>query len=77
VDPQTLEPRHPCTACKGSGQEEITVCPMTLITAGAGDVVRAADLAKRGILPIAGGWLDQTDSIVTAMERFWNESGDG
>lgn len=33
----------------------------------------AADLAKRGLWPVAGGWLDQTAIGLAAIRAFWSE----
>lgn len=32
----------------------------------------AALLAKHGSWPVAGGWLDQTKSVVQAVTYIWN-----
>jgi len=37
------------------------------------DALRIAGLWKRGIPPEAGGYMDQTESIVDACEQIWAE----
>ncbi|MGC9261023.1 MAG: hypothetical protein ACP5I8_13240 [Phycisphaerae bacterium] len=41
--------------------------------------ITLADMAKEnGILPVAGGWLDQTESFANACRLIWNdEARDG
>lgn len=46
---------------------------MKLIDPAAYPVVRAAMLAEKGSWPVAGGWTDQTQACVDAVELFWHE----
>lgn len=61
-----------CRACTG-GYMTWTGCPRQLVRAGAWDIVEAADLARRGTWPLAGGWLDQTETCVDGVRFFMRE----
>jgi hypothetical protein len=69
-----------CVACDGSGCERchdgrvtITTCPKTLVDQTTLDVVRLCDARRDGILPIAGGLLDQSATAVQAMEFYLSD----
>lgn len=48
-------------------------CPQIIIDPIAYDVFAAADLARHGSWPVAGGWLDQVASLRDAIRIVWNE----
>jgi hypothetical protein len=42
-------------------------CPQRAITPDVWRALEAAEWANQGVLPVAGGWLDQTRSILDAI----------
>lgn len=59
-----------CTECRGWGRPHIFECPQLTIPGEAWEHLRAANLAiDHGLMPVAGGWLEQTDLVVEAMQR--------
>lgn len=60
---------EPCPDCGGSGRREIVGCPMRMTDETAWAAVMAADQAEHGMWPVAGGWLDQTQSALDAVQR--------
>ena len=70
----------PCPACDGrgcgecnDGQFEITGCPRELLGPAIDNALLAADLAEKGSWPLAGGWLDQTQSCLDAVLFIWGD----
>jgi hypothetical protein len=61
-----------CESCGGHGGIDIDD-PAALLDEEVYDAIDAADLAKRGSWPVAGGWLDQSASLVRAVRRIWIE----
>jgi len=65
-----------CAECD-EGRIELVGCPLDLIDGPTEQALRAADLAEHGSWPLAGGWLDQTESclaavrVVQAERRNW------
>ena len=47
---------------------------MKLIGDEAWEAIMAADLAKHGSWPVAGGWLEQTQWCLDAVRLVWNET---
>ena len=43
-------------------------CPARIVTRETADALRFAAFARRGLLPLAGGLLDQCETFVRAME---------
>jgi hypothetical protein len=64
----------PCPGCGGSGETEISGCPLALVTP---DVAQAMDLIDwfeaHGLPPVAGGSTDQTECWMTALTVVTNE----
>ena len=50
----------------------LTGCPKKMVSPSANDAIRAADFARKGVLPLAGGWLDQSDSAMKAIRFVWD-----
>ncbi len=62
-----------CTFCGGTGQFELKMCPRKWCGSIAAEVLEAATFMRKGILPIPGGWLDQTQWILDAVRYAWQE----
>ncbi|HUV32288.1 MAG TPA: hypothetical protein VMW31_01850 [Devosiaceae bacterium] len=62
-----------CAACDGSGQFELTGCPLEYIGNAMWSVVRLADLYRRGLPPLSAGALEQSASFVAAASMIWSE----
>lgn len=60
-----------CPNCRGWGKDVLIGCPKPLIVPGTYQVLRAARLARKGHWPIAGGWLDQANILIDAVEYVW------
>ena len=43
----------------------VTTCPRLFVGESITDACRAADWAGEGVLPVAGGLLDQSDSFIS------------
>ncbi len=50
-------------------------CPLRSIDQAIGRVATAWRLKVAGILPVAGGWLDQSASLIAAFEVLETEMG--
>lgn len=50
----------------------LTSCPAKLISSEIRGVMRAADFARKGCLPYAGGVMDQPAPLMEAITLFWN-----
>lgn len=46
-------------------------CPLKMLTAPVVEAFQAADMAREGIMPVAGGWLNQTQSFLDCMRECW------
>jgi hypothetical protein len=75
VDAPTAE-EPLCLSMHGAAPIEITECPNKYCGENARQTVRLAAFAKRGLLPVAGGLLDQTQSFITALELVWSEQAE-
>lgn len=47
-------------------------CPRKLVANEIHDLLLAADLAEKHIWPVAGGWLNQTQSAVAGIRLVWH-----
>lgn len=56
-----------CVSCGDQGTYEVTSCPKEQITDDVWRFVRFMRFAEQGILPMAGGMLDQTQSFCDAL----------
>lgn len=54
--------------------EEITGCPMKLVTAEAREMLEACDFAEDGNLPEDGGTNSQTLSFLDALRHYRNDN---
>ena len=68
--------RIPCPWCVGDGCERcgdgtigLRDCPQRLLreTAGIGVALRASAMIERGLLPVAGGYADQSATLLAAV----------
>ena len=62
-----------CTTCGETGRIKITGCPKRQITHDVVLALDAADFARKGCLPIAGGMLNQTHIGMRAIRTIWAE----
>ena len=62
-----------CEYCGGTEAEEITCCPLDLITADVWEVIRYAELYEKGLPPVAGGALDQAKAFIDAAGLIFEE----
>ena len=78
--------RLACKRCRGWGTDVLIECPLKVIgradkpaiaAGGEGtfEILAAADLAKGGHWPRAGGWLEQSAGLVAAARAVWSECG--
>jgi len=51
----------------------LTQCPRMVITAQSGQIVMLAELFKKGLPPVHGGTLDQTEAFLQAARFVWAE----
>jgi hypothetical protein len=70
-----------CPECSGRGCKncddgywELRECPGKFIGQQFHKAKQFADLAKRGILPVAGGAMDQTQWFLDFCQFYWSES---
>lgn len=62
-----------CKECDDDGEVEVASCPKKLIGNSVYEAMMAADMAKKGCWPVAGGWLDQTHTCIESVQRIWSE----
>jgi len=62
-----------CGDCDGKGTFDLASCPKEYATDDVWEMLAAADLAAKGLPPVAGGQLDQTKSFLQAARFIWNE----
>jgi hypothetical protein len=65
--------RERCDSCGGAGQFEIAGCPHACVSFDVRLAMKAAKRAEAGAWPVAGGWLDQTQKCLDAMEFIESE----
>ena len=63
--------RKLCPNCRGWGKDVLIGCPRKLILPGTYDILQAADFARKALWPIAGGWLDQANHLLQAVQHVW------
>lgn len=56
----------PCDRCEGTGQVEVHRCPRAISDPMARRVIGYVNMLEAGILPVAGGWEDQSASFAEA-----------
>ena len=62
-----------CGECHGTGKATVTSCPRLQLDRDAAEMVFAAMHAEKGLWPVRGGMLDQTESALVAIPFVWNE----
>jgi hypothetical protein len=65
-----------CLPMRGEAPLEITQCPNRFCGENARQAVRLANLTRKGLPPVAGGALDQTQSFISALELIWAEQAE-
>lgn len=56
-----------------NGWTKLDGCPVDTIPADVWDALRAADLADSGLMPVGGGWLDQSAQGLDAIRMVQSE----
>lgn len=59
--------RQGCAACEGTGKIQILRCPHVLVQRVHLDICQGAELIELGLLPVAGGWADQSATFFDAL----------
>ena len=62
-----------CVHCGGTDEVPIFRCPNKLVTNREIDVIAAAAMVERGVLPDPGGWNDQASTFVQAFPFLTRE----
>ena len=69
-----------CVDCNGTGcprchdgKWSLSKCPKTFIDSTTVEVIRMSDAKKDGLLPVSGGILDQSQSIISAIEFYQSD----
>ena len=62
-----------CRHCSGSNRVPVHRCPNRTVTAREKQAVIAASQVELGVLPDAGGWMDQAYTFVTAYPLLAQE----
>ena len=55
------------------GRIALAGCPRRLIPAAVWELAEMADLFAKGVVPVAGGLLDQADAFLAACLIYWRE----
>ena len=55
------------------GGEEYRGCPFKLVTHKSANFIRAFNFMKRGFLPNAGGWIEQSAKLLDAFDVIEKE----
>ena len=80
--PTPLEPALlKCPACAGKGCGEcedrghlvIDGCPKKIVDAATWELLRHSRFAEKGLLPVEGGTLDQTQWFIAGLARVMND----
>jgi hypothetical protein len=72
----TVATREQCRACEGTGRQIVDRCPGRTIPRIAWDVCRSVALLDVGILPVTGGWQEQSATWAEAMSIVAREKGE-
>jgi len=62
-----------CDYCGTVGTIEITECPQRLAGNDCVDLANLTDIYEKGLPPVSGGVLDQSNWFVTAAARLMND----
>ncbi len=55
-----------CPACGGRGRVMLTQCPLDYVTPDVWELFDFANFADKGVMPVSGGSLDQTQIFLDA-----------
>jgi hypothetical protein len=64
-----------CDGCEGRGHTLITDCPQKRFDRSVFTAMRCTRLAKKGILPVGGGLLDQSSQFCDAFDHICADEG--
>lgn len=59
-----------------SGGEELTGCPMEMLTPAVFDLMELAAFAEEGELPMGGGPMQQTESFLAMLRHYRRENAE-
>jgi hypothetical protein len=62
-----------CDKCDDRGFIPLTSCPNRMVSSELRQVIRLADFYEKGLPPVAGGALDQSNRFIEACEFLWGE----
>lgn len=62
-----------CDECDGQGEIDIDRCPLLVIAPDVWEVLKYAGLYEKGLPPVAGGALDQSDWFLSAAEYIFEQ----
>lgn len=62
-----------CPACGGSGSWSLTECPRRFVGNAITETVNLISHAEKGVMPVAGGLLDQSAWFTEAWNRLTGE----
>lgn len=65
-----------CDSCKRTGKLTLTSCPHERLDPSVWRAINAAQFAEKGVLPCAGGTLDQTQSAMDAFGLIWRDEAE-
>ena len=68
--------RKGCPGCGGAGTFKISSCPKKQISSTMLEVLNLAERVKHGVLPLAGGSLDQCRAFMETADFVINEVDD-
>lgn len=63
-----------CEVCGGIGWFKVESCPRHHVAADIAEGLRLLDFAKQGVLPVAGGYYDQTPAFLELMTLYEREA---
>lgn len=62
-----------CSECDERGEWHLTHCPHELLGNGIGELFVFSELMQKGLPPVQGGMLDQSQWFLDAARFIWNE----
>jgi hypothetical protein len=66
-------PNGDCNVCDGAGHTELRTCPKMSVSGDVWGMMLQVELFEKGMPPLAGGSLDQTEAFLDVMEFVWSQ----